>query len=137
MVPSQPGGWFNPYPYIGLASDHPADTGPPMFPTKEDCGVEHNEKNLFEPLVIPIPCPKVWLKPGMGTAGVAGVACDGDPGGCMKGSPNTRQCCFLGTSSLEKAVNKFLLLASPRSELSSGVSISLLGGRPLTSTNFL
>ena len=101
-------------PYIGLASGQPADIGPPMLPTK-DWGLEHSDEHLSEPLVIPIPCPRVWLKPGMGTVGVAG---DGDPG--------TRQCCCLITSSMAKSVTKFLLLASPSYELSPGVCMSLV-----------
>ena len=87
--------------------------------------MEYSEENLFEPLGLPTSCLKVWVKPGMGTA-----AGDGDPGGCMKGSPNTRQCCFLGTSSLTKSVTKFLFLVSPRSELNPVVFIIvyMMGG---------
>ena len=98
---SNPGGKSHPYPNIGLASRQPSDIGPPMLPTM-DWGLEHSDEHLSEQLVIPIPCPRVWLKPGMGTVGVAG---DGDPG--------TRQCCCLITSSMAKSVTKFLLLAQP------------------------
>ena len=56
MVPFHTAGWSQPYPGTGLASDHPTDIGPPR-----NWGLELSEEVISGPLVLQVPCPKVWL----------------------------------------------------------------------------